>query len=272
MSLHLHTQHLETILAAFPDPVFILTRNGRYAAVYGGTDARYYHDGSGLVGKNLYDVLKPEKAEWFLGEIAKTLDTGGLHIVEYGLSGNDVLGLDEKGPANVIWFEGRVQALDFLMDGEDAVLWVASNITHRITIEMQLSDALQRERKAIDVMWKRMAQNNTPKLAARWTLDVTSAQLKSTHAKPIALTANEMHLLASLTEAEGGVVSKDVLFARMFPGVESKDYERIDVTLSRLRQKLKRHDCELVLRSVFGKGIALTENVHITHAGMPAPK
>jgi two-component system cell cycle response regulator len=44
-------QQMGAVLDALPDPVFILSRSGKYVAVFGGSDARYYHDGSGLVGK-----------------------------------------------------------------------------------------------------------------------------------------------------------------------------------------------------------------------------
>lgn len=131
-------EHMAAILQALPDPVFILTRSGRYAALFGGSDARYYHDGSSLVGQRISDVLKAEKADWFLQEISKALTSRALHIVEYGLAGSDVKGLSDDGPQHVIWFEGRVQALDFPVDGEDAVLWVASNITARNELENRL--------------------------------------------------------------------------------------------------------------------------------------
>lgn len=134
------SQQLSAILAALPDPVFILTRSGRYAAVFGGSDQRYYHDGSGLVGLTIGDVLLPEKADFFLGEIATALHGGGLHIVEYTLSGSDVKGLTEEGPGEPIWFEGRVQRLAFQVEGEDAVLWVASNITSRHELETRLRE------------------------------------------------------------------------------------------------------------------------------------
>ena len=120
-------EQIADILAALPDPAFILTRSGCYAAIFGGSDLRYYHDGSGLIGKSLHDVLHTEKATWFAKEIEKALSSQQLHIVEYELAGSDVKGL-EDGPSNVIWFEGRVQALNFQVLGEDAVLWVASNM------------------------------------------------------------------------------------------------------------------------------------------------
>lgn len=131
-------EQLATILKALPDPAFILTRSGRYAAIFGGSDSRYYHDGSVLIGKLISDVLSDEKTAWFMQEIGKALESRNLHVVEYGLSGQDVRGLPPGGPSSVIWFEGRVQALEFQVQGEDAVLWVASNITVRNDYEVRL--------------------------------------------------------------------------------------------------------------------------------------
>nr|CAD6615275.1 sensor domain-containing diguanylate cyclase [Rhizobium sp. Khangiran2] len=130
-------QQLISILSSLPDPAFILTRSGRYAAIFGGKDIRHYHDGSGLVGRSMFEVLKQEKAQWFAAEIEKALSSGVLHIVEYQLSGSDVKGAGD-GPGHAIWFEGRVQALDFPVDGEPAVVWVASNITEKNETQQQL--------------------------------------------------------------------------------------------------------------------------------------
>lgn len=132
------TEQVFGILAALPDPAFIFTRSGRYAALFGGADNRYYHDGSSLVGKTIADVLSDERAEWFVQQIAIALEKTGLHVVEYPLSGHDVRGLSGEGPPEVLWFEGRVQALAYQVQGEDAVLWVASNITASKQLEKQL--------------------------------------------------------------------------------------------------------------------------------------
>ncbi|MCU6497498.1 GGDEF domain-containing protein [Rugamonas sp. A1-17] len=132
------TEQIAALLAALPDPAFILTRSGKYAALFGGTDARYYHDGSSLVGKRIGDVLNAEKAAWFLAQIAVALAKRGLHVVEYRLDRKDVKGLEGDGPDDTIWFEGRAQALEYQVDGEDAVLWVASNITTSKKLEALL--------------------------------------------------------------------------------------------------------------------------------------
>ncbi|ELX09503.1 diguanylate cyclase/phosphodiesterase containing PAS/PAC sensor [Janthinobacterium sp. HH01] len=131
-------EQIAALLAALPDPAFILTRSGKYAALFGGTDARYYHDGSALVGKSIPDVLNGEKAAWFIAQIAIALAKTGLHVVEYHLDRKDVKGLDADGPEDTIWFEGRVQALEYRVQGEDAVLWVASNITASKKLEALL--------------------------------------------------------------------------------------------------------------------------------------
>jgi diguanylate cyclase (GGDEF)-like protein len=131
-------EQIAALLSALPDPAFILTRSGRYAALFGGTDTRYYHDGSSLVGKSIHDVLNHEKAAWFEAQITLALASQGLHVVEYGLAADDVKGVGGDGPIETIWFEGRVQPLDYQVLGEDAVLWVASNITASKKLEALL--------------------------------------------------------------------------------------------------------------------------------------
>lgn len=157
-------QQLIAVLSSLPDPAFILTRSGRYAAVFGGKDIRHYHDGSGLVGRTMFEMLKQEKAHWFAAEIEKALESGVLHIVEYELSGSDVKDAGD-GPDYSMWFEGRVQALSFKVDGEDAVVWVASNITYKNEVQQNLrhlseTDALTglyNRRKLIETLDDRLA-------------------------------------------------------------------------------------------------------------------
>ena len=61
-------------------------------------------------------------------------------IEEYEISNKDVAGLPDEGPDEPIWFEGRVQSLDFMVDNEEVVLWVASNITERHRLEVRLRE------------------------------------------------------------------------------------------------------------------------------------
>ncbi|MDI9246423.1 GGDEF domain-containing protein [Marinobacter sp. CHS3-4] len=134
------SEQMGAILSALPDPAFILTRSGKYVAVFGGRDTRYYHDGSGLVGQYVSDVVKEDKARWFVEQIDRALTSRQLLIEEYDLSNKDVKGLPDEGPVETIRFEGRIQALDFLVDDEPVVLWVASNISERHALENRLRE------------------------------------------------------------------------------------------------------------------------------------
>ena len=137
--MDINENSLREVLTAMPDPVFIITETGRYAAFFGGSDINYYHDGSPLVGLSLSDVLPSAKVEEFLSQIAICLRDQCLVTFEYGLSGPDVAGLDhDRGPSGEIHFEGRISPFSGLIGGERAVVWVARNITKRYLLEEQL--------------------------------------------------------------------------------------------------------------------------------------
>src|SRR5690606_14125030 len=134
----INLEQMALVLKALPDPAFILSRSGKYVALFGGRDARYYHDGSGLAGYFIADVIKPAKASGFLEQIALALNSRQLVITECELSKRDVRDLPDDGAVTPSWFEGRVQALDLQVEGEDVVLWMASNISARHELELQL--------------------------------------------------------------------------------------------------------------------------------------
>lgn len=136
----INLEQMGLVLAALPDPAFVFSRSGKYIGVFGGRDTRYYHDGTGLVGLYISDLIKAEQANWFLQQIELALESRNLRIVEYELSNKDVKGLADEGPKEAIWFEGRIQSLDFLVAGEEVVLWVASNISERYTLERRLRE------------------------------------------------------------------------------------------------------------------------------------
>jgi two-component system, cell cycle response regulator len=136
----INIEQMAIILDALPDPAFVISRSGKYVAVFGGRDNRYYHDGSGLVGTYISEIIKPDKANLFMQLIDQALTSGHLIIDEYELSNRDVKGLPDDGPEEPIWFEVRIQALSFLVEEEDVVLWVASNISARHNLEIKLKE------------------------------------------------------------------------------------------------------------------------------------
>ncbi|WP_237152785.1 GGDEF domain-containing protein [Oryzibacter oryziterrae] len=138
---------------SLPDPAFVITRSGLYAAVYGGRDSRYYHDGSALIGLNVREFMPHDQAVWLISEVEHTLAVGHLHIIEYPLSSHDINRLNGVGPAETLWFEARIKALPFQVGGEDAVLWVASNITARHRLETDLRRLSQTD--GLTGLWNR---------------------------------------------------------------------------------------------------------------------
>lgn len=133
-------EELTSVLDALPDPAFILSRSGKYVAIFGGNDSSYYHNGKSLIGSHVFDVVREDKAKWFLEKIELSLNSKDLLVEEYELSVHDITGIPVKGPDQPIWFEARIQALDFLVDGEDVVLWIASNMTCRHDLEVKLRE------------------------------------------------------------------------------------------------------------------------------------
>lgn len=139
-------EQLKSILKYLPDPLFIINQSGVYLDIFGGSDDRYYHDGSGLIGLSIYDIMDKEKADWFYQQIQIALDSNRLHIVEYTLTNLEVEGLEEKnGPLNAIYFEAKVMPLPDLYDGKRVVLWEARNITKRHNLEVKLREQSERD-------------------------------------------------------------------------------------------------------------------------------
>ncbi|MFD1009028.1 MULTISPECIES: GGDEF domain-containing protein [Oceanisphaera] len=188
----INIEKMASVLRALPDPAFILSRSGKYSAVFGGRDARYYHDGNGLIGLYISDIVKTEKANWFIEQIELALESGALLIKEYELSNKDVKGLSDEGPDQPIWFEGRIQALDFLVDDEEVVLWVASNITQRHELEVKL-----RELSDTDQLTKLF---NRRKLEADLAVHYETFER---HAMPISMLIFDLDHLKQINDTQG---------------------------------------------------------------------
>ena len=198
------TNHLDILLdmlSALPDPVFVLTESGRYAALIGGKDRQHYHDGAHLVDFSLYDVLPKAKADWFLEQIKITLEQNQLRIVEYGLAGADVDGLDtQQGPEGEIWFEGRVQPLATPVNNERAVVWVACNITRRHQLEAKLQ--LLSETDELTGAYNRR------KLLDALTLSLASFRERQT---PVAVVLMDVDHFKTINDRFGHIAGDEVL-------------------------------------------------------------
>ncbi|WP_300669941.1 PAS domain-containing protein [Desulfoluna sp.] len=140
---------VDAAVAAFPDPVFILDRQGRYLDVFGGTERSLYDDPTYLLGKTLHDVLPGDVADHYLEMIHRTLDTETIQVVEYSLSAEDVKRSPKDGPSGRQWFQGRISPFRVGDEVSDHVLWVAINISEKKQAELERDQAMAALEKAL---------------------------------------------------------------------------------------------------------------------------
>ncbi|MBP8218242.1 MULTISPECIES: sensor domain-containing diguanylate cyclase [Aeromonas] len=135
----LSVTQLYEVMAQLPDPIFILSEDGYYVEYIGGMEQQSYHDGNPLAGKQLADVLPPEMAMWVKAQVAESLASGQVRVVEYELSAAEVGGINAAvGPQGVQRFEGKIAPLPSLYDGKRAVAWVTRNITRQFELQQRL--------------------------------------------------------------------------------------------------------------------------------------
>ncbi|WP_043822609.1 GGDEF domain-containing protein [Aeromonas veronii] len=135
----LSVTQLYEVMAQLPDPVFILSEDGYYVEYIGGMEQQSYHDGNPLAGKQLADVLPPEMAIWVKAQVAASLASGQVRVVEYELSAAEVGGINAAaGPQGIQRFEGKIAPLPSLYDGKRAVAWVTRNITRQYELQQRL--------------------------------------------------------------------------------------------------------------------------------------
>lgn len=135
----LSVTQLYEVMAQLPDPVFILSEDGYYVEYIGGMEQQSYHDGNPLAGKQLADVLPPEMAMWVKAQVAESLASGLVQVVEYELAAAEVGGINAAaGPQGIQRFEGKIAPLPSLYDGKRAVAWVTRNITRQYELQQRL--------------------------------------------------------------------------------------------------------------------------------------
>ena len=121
---------LAAILAALPEIVFLVDRNGQLVAVLGGRDRHRVHDGSGLVGRYLRDVLPEPRATGFLEHVHEALETNRVVEYHYQLNRSEIDGvIPRPGLPDEQWFEGFASPLPPMDDRDDLVAWIAFDVT-----------------------------------------------------------------------------------------------------------------------------------------------
>ncbi len=114
---------LSALFAAMTDVVLVYDKDGRYIRIAPTNPALLYKPPKDMLGKTVYEVMPKPKADELLAYIQQTLETRQSVNAEYELNIGGI----------VLWFSANISPL-----GEDAVFWVARDITERKRAEEEI--------------------------------------------------------------------------------------------------------------------------------------
>lgn len=132
------------LIAALPDAVFLLDREGRYLDYHAPAGARLYAPPEEFLGRRMRDVFREFNGDEHQRHLDQTLATGQLQLYEY-----------EAGtPDDRRYYEVRMVPC-----GSERVLSIVRNVTIRRRAEQAYLDVLERQRLAVSELDHRLRNN-----------------------------------------------------------------------------------------------------------------
>jgi len=128
------------LLKSIADPFFIISEDGTYLDVFGGTERTLYDDAALLKGRNIHDFMEKEFAQFFMSQVKRTLENSSLNSFEYQLATETVEGIPKNGPGGSQWFEARMFPLKEPYEGHRAVTALILNISERKYLQQKLRE------------------------------------------------------------------------------------------------------------------------------------
>lgn len=111
--------HQRAILRALPDLLFVLDDAGRFIDVMASKEELLAMPIDRFLGRLIDEVLPRDQAKHFMDVVEAALDTGQMQIIEYAM----------PTAQGQMYFEGRVVAMDRMVDGQRTVIFLARDIT-----------------------------------------------------------------------------------------------------------------------------------------------
>lgn len=128
LALQLRESRLRAITEAIPDTLLVLDEDGLYLEVTPSKKEAHIGALTARIGQSVHDVLPQSEAELFMDFIRQTLASDRPQLIEYTRQSSDGLKI----------LEGHAQRLDIQLNGKQAVVVLARDVTQRVDDEHEL--------------------------------------------------------------------------------------------------------------------------------------
>ncbi len=140
---------LSAFTDALPDISFIYDEDGTYVRIFAKHKDLLIAAPGMLEGNKIHDVMPEEIAGNFQNVIRETIETNKPQIFEYKLG----VQAGEK------WFQARTSPMDEKINGKNAIIWIAHDITDRKQAEDQIKANLKEKETLLHEIHHRVKNN-----------------------------------------------------------------------------------------------------------------
>lgn len=144
-----YENRLQAIFNALPDVLFLITEEGECIEVMS-SNKRLLHDNRNMaLGKFIHEVYDKEQSKFFYDGIQQAISSQQLVVLNYQLPINN----------NNHYFEGRIMPSRYDYHGKQTVVFIATDITKKVSAEHQgrlLSTVFEKSREGMLVLDKEL--------------------------------------------------------------------------------------------------------------------
>lgn len=140
-------ERLTTLLAAMPNLVSIVERDGRCTGLFGKRGSQHFHvDEQRIIGRRIDEILPPGKARKLLAARDRALEENAQQTLEFDITPEEArLFAAADWPEQTQWFRVTIAPLEHGQFG--ASLWIYDNITDARVAELALRASHDRYRQ-----------------------------------------------------------------------------------------------------------------------------